>query len=245
MLEKRPLTKGEYQLLPEEGNHKETGGLKYISSPLPMHEKKQIVSQTWHLTVSIIVNYFCQYLVMKSIITTRAFEGSHILPRDHFQWYSLAYRGSKFIGRSYLALFMFCANSGLQERLRTDMVEIFAILGLLQLLIFLLDSLLHFIPNIETLVILCFLQGFCSGAIYSNAGYAVFRLFGDQPKQNIEFALGLVVSGTSVGVLAAGFAGLIVEPYIKTHCLHVLQLGEYCFTRPENESSWTHNIHCH
>ena len=244
MLKQQPLTKEGYQLLPGKENQEETGGLKYVSSPLALLEKKRIVSLTWHLTISIVVNYFCQYLVMKSIITTRAFKASHILPRDHFQWYSLAYRGSKFLGRSYLAIFMFCPCSGLQDWLRTDMVEIFAILGLLQLLVFLLDSLLHFIPSIGILIFLCLLQGFCGGAIYSNAGCAVFRMLGGQPKQNIEFALGLVVSGTSVGVLAAGFAGLIVEPYIKNHCLHVLKLGQYCFTRPMNASSWTHNIHC-
>ena len=244
LLEKRFPTKEEYILLPDKENQEETSEVEHDSTSLSFHEKKQIGFQTLHLTVSIMVNYFCQYLVMKSVITTRAFKSSHILPRDHFQWYSLAYRGSKFLGRSYLAIFMFCTPSGWHQRLRTDCVTIFAILGVLQLLVFILDSLTHFVPNIGIIILLCSFQGFFSGAIYSNAGYAVFHQLRDQPRQHREFALGLVVSGTSVGVLAAGFTGLIVEPYIKNHCLHVLRLGEYCFTRPENETSWTHNIHC-
>lgn len=207
---------------------------------LTCNDKMNVSWKLIPFIIPLFMSFFAEYLINSSIVTTVSFPASGILPRDHFQYYSLSYRIGKFVGRSYLFVFAFCFDMSAFMKCRHTWV--FALINMLHLLLFLLESWYHFMPGIWMVIILCSTLGLNSGFIVLHSPHAVSSVL--TPVER-EFGFGLLTVGNAVGAFTAGLVGLATEPFLKKEChLHFPQQKEFCFTRQRNSTGWTTNVHC-
>jgi hypothetical protein len=224
----------------EEVEHfsKETTKRKPLT--LGCNDKLNVAWKLVPFIVPLCLSFFAEYLAMTAVVTTISFPKSGILPRDHYQYYSLAYRIGKFVGRSYL--FLFACLVDVSAFLKCRHTWIFALINLLQLALFLLESWYHFLPGIWLAILLCSTVGLVSGLIALHSPHAVVSVLSPE---ELEFGFGLLTVGNAVGGFIAGLVGLAVEPYLKEECvMHFSTQRQYCFTRQRNATGWTTNVHC-
>lgn len=91
----------------------------------PCSEKLRIAVKILPFIIPLFLSFFAEYLSNSSVVTSIAFPESHVLPRDHFLFYSLSYRIGKFMGRSYLFIFA-CLPRDAVEFLKCDRTWVFA-----------------------------------------------------------------------------------------------------------------------
>ena len=91
----------------------------------PCSEKLRIGLKILPFIIPLFLSFFAEYLSNSSVITSIAFPESHLRPRDHFLFYSLAYRSGKFFGRSYLFIFA-CLPQDTLEFLSCNKTWVFA-----------------------------------------------------------------------------------------------------------------------
>jgi len=207
----------------------------------PCSEKLRIGLKILPFIIPLFLSFFAEYLSNSSVITSIAFPESHLRPRDHFLFYSLAYRSGKFFGRSYLFIFA-CLPQDTLEFLSCNKTWVFAVLEMSHLIFFLFESWYHFVSYVWIIIALCSTLGLVAGMIVVHSPHAVSRYVSPEEK---EFALGLLTVGNSLGGLVAGFVGLAVEPFLTEKCTqHFSTTREFCFTRHSNTTGWEHNIHC-
>lgn len=204
-------------------------------------EKLRIGVKILPFIIPLFLSFFAEYLSNSSVVTSIAFPESHVLPRDHFLFYSLSYRIGKFMGRSYLFIFA-CLPRDAVEFLKCDRTWVFAALEMAHLIFFLFESWYHFVSYIWIIIALCSTLGLVAGMIVLHSPHAVSRHVSMEER---EFALGLLTVGNAVGALVAGLVGLAVEPFLTRKCTeHFSASKEFCFTRMHNTTGWDHNIHC-
>ncbi|XP_031550597.1 protein BTN1-like [Actinia tenebrosa] len=214
--------------------------IKKKSTSLGCNEKMNVSWKLVPFIVPLALSFFAEYLVNSSVVTTISFPKSGIAPRDHYQYYSLAYRIGKFVGRSYLFLFSFLVD--VSSLLKCRHTWIFALINLLQLMLFLFESWYHFLPGLWLAIVLCSTVGLVSGLIVLHSPHSVASVLAPE---ELEFGFGLLTVGNAVGGFIAGLVGLAVEPYLRKECvLHFASQKEFCFTRQRNATGWTSNLHC-
>ncbi|KAK3726609.1 hypothetical protein QZH41_018183 [Actinostola sp. cb2023] len=207
---------------------------------LGCNEKMNVSWKLVPFIVPLLLSFFAEYMINSSIVTTISFPKSGLLPRDHYQYYSLSYRMGKFIGRSYLFFFSCCFD--VSAFLKCRHTWIFALINLVHLILFLCESWYHFLPGIWLVVLLCSTVGLTSGLIVLHSPHAVNAVL--MPDER-EFGFGLLTVGNAVGAFIAGIVGLAVEPYLKNEChLHFTTQKEFCITRQRNSTGWSTNVHC-
>lgn len=205
-------------------------------------EKLRIALKISPFIIALCLSFFSEYLSMSSVVTTIAFPSSGIDLRDHFIYYTLSYGVGKFIGRSHLFLLSFLPLDDI-EFLKCSRTWIFTVLETAHLVFLLLESCFHFVPFIWIIILLCSSIGLLAGMIVVHSPHAAGRRVTPEER---EFALGLLTIGNGVGSFLAGLAGLIVEPFLEKGCIrHFPNHQEFCFTRSENTTGWTNNIHCY
>lgn len=186
------------------------------------------------------ISFFAEYLSMTSIVTTVAFPRSHVLPRDHYQYYSLGYRVGKFVGRSYL--FILTCIPDAVAFLKCNRTWVFALINLVHLVLFVCEAWYHFIWYIWIVILLCTTLGLSSGMIVLHSPHAAAEVLEPEEK---EFAFGLLTIGNALGGFTAALLGLFIEPYFQKSCMvHFASFQEFCFTRHGNATGWTKNLHC-
>lgn len=226
----------------EEIQHFSRDGEEPIKKPkgLDCNGKMNVSWKLVPFIIPLFMSFFAEYLIMSSVVTTVSFPSSGIMPRDHFQYYSLSYRMGKFVGRSYLFFFALCFD--MSGFLHCRHTWVFALINLLHLLLFLFESWYHFLPGIWLVIIFCSTVGLNSGLIVLHSPHAVASVLTPEEK---EFGFGLLTVGNAVGAFTAGLVGLATEPFLKKEChLHFPQQKEFCITRQRNSTGWTTNVHC-
>ena len=214
---------------------------KKTSSSLGCREKLIVSWKLLPFIVPLALSFFVEYLVSASVVTTVSFPNSGIPPRDHYLYYSLAYRIGKFVGRSYLFFFSFLTDVSSLLKCRHSQ-WVFASINLLQLVLFLLESWYHFFPGLWLAIVLCSTVGLVSGLIVLHSPHSVVSVL---TPEELEFGFGLLTVGNGVGGFFAGLVGLAVEPYLRKECvIHFPAQREFCFTRQRNSTGWTTNLHC-
>ena len=190
--------------------------------------------------IPLFVSFSAEYLILTSVVTTVAFPNSHIPPRDHYQYYYLAYCVGKFVGRSHLFIFSCFPNA--VSFLKFNKTWVFALINLGHLILFVCEARYHFVGYIWIIILLCSNLGLVSGTIALHSPYVVADILEPEEK---EFAFGLLTIGNAVGSFVAGLLGLVVEPYFQRSCeVHFASFKEFCFTRHSNTTGWTSNLHC-
>ena len=194
---------------------------------LTWREKLTAIRQVWHVAASVVVAWISEYLIIQSVITTIAFPSSPFPPRDHYQYYIFIFLLGELFGRSYLVVLAFF-KPGLALKAICRRVWILAMAEVLIFIFFVLASWFRFLTDVSIALILAFIAGLIIGVMYVNM-LALYSEVED-PKSR-EFVLGYASAATGAGATTAGLLGLLLEPWLREHCLSVARSSEYCFTR--------------
>jgi hypothetical protein len=189
------------------------------------------------------ISYFCltffiTLVSLNSIVTTLIFPSAPFLPRDHFQYYRLLGDVGYFLGGVEL-LFVSCIFPDWMTFFKIRKIWFLVLLNVGHLMFFLFASWYHFISNVAVILVLCLTQGLIHGSTTVHCLASSTESFTGTSDKGT--ALGLVVTGGSVGRLTAGLIGLFVEEYLREHCTNRLMLGKFCLARYRSSVGWNEN----
>lgn len=196
--------------------------------PYALKEKVITLKRTLPLALSLIVGVSFEYLTVQAVVTTLAFPNSPFTPRDHYQFYFFVFAFGELVGRSYSMFVYYFCNSLVAL---TEKTWIFTTIMGANLILTILASWYRFIPFVWPVLVVLFEHGAIAGALYVNT-------FGTAGKYETdvrgkEFSRAFATIGSGMGLTIAGFVGLILEPYLRNHCLRTASVAneDFCFTR--------------
>lgn len=194
---------------------------------LTWKEKYLAIKNVLPIIASIISAWIAEYLIIQSVITTIAFPSAPFPPRDHYQYYIFVFLFGELFGRSYLIVLSYFMPS-LARKLTIRRIWFLAVVEIGILIFFLLAAWYRFLTDVSIVLILAFIGGLIIGIMYVNmlASYSEIK----EPKSK-EFVLGYASAATGAGAITAGLLGLLIEPWLRRHCLSVASNSSFCFTR--------------
>ena len=209
-----PIEEEEQEIEPSDGH-------------LTWKEKCSAIKRVWPIIASIISAWIAEYLIIQSVITTIAFPSAPFPPRDHYQYYIFVFLFGELFGRSYLIVLSYLLPN-LAGKLTVRRIWFLAAAEISILVFFLLAAWYRFLTDVSIVLILAFIGGLIIGIMYVNM-LSVYSEIED-PKSR-EFVLGYASAATGAGAITAGLLGLLIEPWLREHCLSVALHSSFCFTR--------------
>lgn len=199
-----------------------------IHGQLSWKEKFHTAYEILPLVVAIFVAYVCEYVTIQAVITTMAFPDAPFPPRVHYRYYIFIFLAGEFVARSYLAI-LSSIIPWIIPKLIIRRLWILSIILVIHFGFFLAAAWYRFVHNVWLVFTLIFTAGLTAGAAFANA----FVTVSDSTEPRFkEFAMGFATIGMGAGTFLAGAIGLLLEPYIRDHCLGISKVPDYCFTRP-------------
>ncbi|EDO46427.1 predicted protein [Nematostella vectensis] len=199
--------------------------------------KSKIVIKVLPICLYLYVGFFAFFFSGFSVLTTLAFPNAPFKPSSHFKFYTLAFGVSRFLGGSEL-LFIYRLCPRILPYARIHRLWVLSLLDIAHAVFFIFATWYRFIPNVWIVLALCATHGFISGSVMVNGALKAAEQFEDPVDKGI--AIGMIQWGITAGIIAASVVGLFVEPALKTHCQQDLMLGQFCFTRTNYTTGWSH-----
>ena len=196
---------------------------------LTWKDKLSAIKRVYPIIASIISAWIAEYLIIQSVITTIAFPSAPFPPRDHYQYYIFIFLFGELFGRSYLIVLSYLMPS-MAPKLIVRRIWFLAAAEVSILVFFLFAAWFRFLTNVSIVLILAFIGGLIIGVMYVNM-LAIYSEIED-PKSR-EFVLGYAAASTGAGAITAGLLGLLIEPWLRHHCLSVVLDSSFCFTRSQ------------
>lgn len=196
---------------------------------LTWKEKRSAIKRVFPIIASIISAWIAEYLIIQSVITTIAFPSAPFPPRDHYQYYIFVFLFGELFGRSYLIVLSYFLPS-LAGKLTIRRIWFLAAAEICILVFFLLAAWYRFLTDVSIVLILAFIGGLIIGIMY----VSMLTIYSEveDPKSR-EFVLGYASAATGAGAITAGLLGLVLEPWLRRHCLSVARNSSFCFTRTQ------------
>lgn len=194
---------------------------------LTFFQKVRLVKDVLPIMFCVIMAWIGEYLIIQAVITTIAFVDAPFPPRDHYQYYIFVFLGGEFFGRSYLIFFSYIKPSWIPKLIIRRLWAL-ATAEVSILVFFIFAAWYRFLPSVSLPLIIAFIAGVIIGIMYVNM-LAVFTEIEDDTQR--EFVLGYASAATGCGAFTAGLLGLVIEPWLRHHCLKVAISSDYCFTR--------------
>ena len=167
--------------------------------------------------IPIYITWFSECLNVQSVITTLAFSNAPFSPRDHYQYYIVAFTMGEVVGRSYLVVLSYIKDEW-AEKAKFPYLWVLGIIQIIFLMFFILAAWYRFLPSVWIVLLLTFISGLVVGASYINAlGFFRDRLEGHSQ----EFVMGYFTVAINGGVLASALLGHYIEPFLLEHCTMV------------------------
>ncbi|EDO32423.1 predicted protein [Nematostella vectensis] len=199
--------------------------------------KSGILIQVLPICLYLYVGFFAFFFSHYSVLTTLAFPNAPFKSSNHFKFYTLAFGTSRFLGGSEL-LFVSRFFPKALPYARVHRLWILSLLDFAHVIFFIFVTWYRFIPNVWIVLVLCATHGFISGSVMVNGALEAAGQFEDPVDKGI--AMGMIQWGSTAGIIAASVVGLFTEPALMQHCQDELRLGEYCFTRENYTTGWSH-----
>jgi len=196
---------------------------------LTWKDKLLAMKRVCPIIASIISAWIAEYLIIQSVMTTIAFPSAPFPPRDHYQYYIFIFLFGELFGRSYLIVMSYLMPS-VAPKLMIRRIWFLAAAEVSILVFFLLAAWFRFLTDVSIVLILAFIGGLIIGVMYVNM-LAIYSEIED-PKSR-EFVLGYASAATGAGAITAGLLGLLIEPWLRHHCLSVVLNSSFCFTRSQ------------
>ena len=199
-------------------------------SHLTWDDKLLAIKRVCPIIASIISAWIAEYLIIQSVITTIAFPSAPFPPRDHYQYYIFVFLFGELFGRSYLIVASYLTPS-VAPKLIFRRIWFLAAAEISILVFFLCAAWFRFLTDVSIVLILAFIGGIIIGIMYVNM-LAIYSETEDPTSR--EFVLGYASAATGAGAVTAGLLGLLVEPWLRRHCLSVVTNSNFCFTRSQS-----------
>lgn len=199
-------------------------------SHLTWDDKLLAIKRVCPIIASIISAWIAEYLIIQSVITTIAFPSAPFPPRDHYQYYIFVFLFGELFGRSYLIVASYLTPS-VAPKLIFRRIWFLAAAEISILVFFLCAAWFRFLTDVSIVLILAFIGGIIIGIMYVNM-LAIYSEIEDPTSR--EFVLGYASAATGAGAVTAGLLGLLVEPWLRRHCLSVVTNSNFCFTRSQS-----------
>ncbi|XP_032219148.2 protein btn-1 [Nematostella vectensis] len=184
--------------------------------------KSKIIIKVLPICLHLYVGFFAFFFSGFSVPTTLAFPNAPFKPLSHFKFYTLAFGVSRFLGGSEL-LFISRLCPRILPYARIHRLWVLSLLDIAHAVFFIFATWYRFIPNVWIVLALCATHGFISGSVMVNGALEAAEQFEDPVKY-----------------ITASVVGLFVEPALKAHCQQDLMLGQFCFTRTNYTTGWSH-----
>ena len=196
---------------------------------LTWKDKLAAIKRVYPIIASIVSAWIAEYLIIQAVITTIAFPSAPFPPRDHYQYYIFIFLFGELFGRSYLIV---CSSlmPKVAPKLIVRRIWFLAAAEVSILVFFLFAAWFRFLTDVSIVLILSFIGGLIIGVMYVNM-LAIYSEVED-PKSR-EFVLGYAAASTGAGAITAGLLGLLIEPWLRHHCLSVVLNSSFCFTRSQ------------
>lgn len=196
---------------------------------LTLKDKLSALKSVFPIIFSIISAWIAEYLILQSVVTTIAFPSAPFPPRDHYQYYIFIFLFGELFGRSYLIVLSYLMPN-VAPRLVIHKIWLLAAVEICILVFFLLAAWYRFLTDVYVVLIFAFIGGLIIGVMYVNmlANYSKI----EDPRSR-EFVLGYASAATGAGAITAGLLGLLIEPWLRHHCLSVVANSSFCFTRSQ------------
>lgn len=215
----------QYSPIDEDGQDQD----EHKDDHLTWKDKLFAIKQVCPIIASIISAWIAEYLIIQSVITTVAFPSAPFPPRDHYQYYIFVFLFGELFGRSYLVVLSYLTST-MAPKLIVRRIWFLALAEVAILVFFLLAAWFRFLTNVSIVLIFAFIGGLIIGVMYVNM-LAIYSEIKD-PKSR-EFVLGYASAATGAGAITAGLLGLLIEPWLRHHCLSVVPDSSFCFTRSQ------------
>ncbi|KAI6216778.1 Battenin [Aphelenchoides besseyi] len=153
------------------------------------------------------ITFFFEYFAVESLTAFFVFDCAHgfnLSPSSQYRWFAVVYRLGGLIGRSSVNLVQFPFVCLL----------IVPLIQGLNGVVFLTESLIHYLPHIYIALILLFFIGIIGGSNYCNTFYRIHK---EVPSNAREFSLGFVSMADVFGILAAAFISIPTHNAICSH----------------------------
>lgn len=199
----------------------------------------------WNIYMPMIylfLQYFADDLSIQVLAAPLAYPQRALYPMGRFTYYALAHNIGMLIGRAYLLVVSITCSSAIRH-VQIKSTWIFAAAGNALMFLFVFAAWFRFLREVGVILVMCFLVGLVTGSNYANSALLVHQQTTDVSRR--EFALGLLTLGSSAGSYASGLLGLFLKPYLTTHCLFELGLGNNCFPKFAYFFSWEKNVRCY
>ncbi|KXJ19369.1 Battenin [Exaiptasia diaphana] len=171
---------------------------------------------------------FSDMTLYGSIVTTISYPYSPFPPRDHYQYYySLTMMMGEVLGRSHRSILEMVKPDWLLTPSTFRLWLLAAIEGLILTFLF-LESWFRFLPDIGTVIFLCFCDGLINGFAFIIGIELVRMTFEDKER---EFAMSITPVAGIFGDLIGALIGLYIEPQLRRHCSLSVANPDHCFTR--------------
>ncbi|KJH48176.1 CLN3 protein [Dictyocaulus viviparus] len=154
--------------------------------------------------VPLVVVYFSEYFINQGLFELLEFncsQGLGLTPASQYRWYQVLYQVGVFISRS----------SSDCIALPGEALPVLALLQVLNVTIFYLESVTQFISHILLLMCLIVYEGLLGGASYVNTFKVIHQ---EIPADRKEFSLGFVSISDTFGIVLAGFIAIPVHNVI-------------------------------
>ncbi|KAI6196480.1 Battenin [Aphelenchoides besseyi] len=159
---------------------------------LSFRSKIRLVLSLLKYALPLAITFFFEYFAVESLTAFFVFDCAHgfnLSPSSQYRWFAVVYRlgGSEQIKNHY---------DGLNG------------------VVFLTESLIHYLPHIYIALILLFFIGIIGGSNYCNTFYRIHK---EVPSNAREFSLGFVSMADVFGILAAAFISIPTHNAICSH----------------------------
>ncbi|KAI6193878.1 Battenin [Aphelenchoides besseyi] len=195
-------------ITPSCGDDLKPATLNYMQHEvLSFRSKLRLVFSLLKYALPLAITFFFEYFAVESLTAFFVFDCAHgfnLSPSSQYRWFAVVYRLGGLIGRSSVNLIQFPFVCLL----------IVPLIQGLNGVVFLTESLVHYLPHIYIALILLFFIGIVGGSNYCNTFYRIHK---EVPSNAREFSLAFVSMADVFGILAAAFVSIPVHNAICSH----------------------------
>ncbi|KAL0275156.1 UNVERIFIED_CONTAM: hypothetical protein PYX00_003106 [Menopon gallinae] len=162
-------------------------------------EKVTFIPEILHFMIPVGLVYYFEYLINSGLFDKIVFLNTTMSPHSQYRWYNAMYQIGVFVSRSSVTWVHF------------KKIWIMSLLQGLNLIIFMLEAIYGFVPNVWIMFVLIFWEGLLGGAAYVNTFYNMSQMV---RKEYRLFALSIASVADTFGIVFAGLSSFPVHDFI-------------------------------
>ncbi|KAK6626469.1 hypothetical protein RUM44_008942 [Polyplax serrata] len=172
-------------------------------------DKLRFITKLLPYMIPVGLVYYFEYLINSGLFDKLNFQNSSMTKESQFRWFNVMYQVGVFVSRSSVTWVHF------------EKIWIMAVLQGINFVVFLLEAIYGFIPNVWFMFALTFWEGLLGGAAYVNTFYNMSYKIDKEQRLfalsigSIADTVGIVLSGVTTFPLHEFICGLPFQPVFR------------------------------